>query len=62
MGSRDGEDLWQSGGWRTGVGSGWWSGWSHICGQGNWEEQLERETDHATQGLSTEKENLKTAD
>ena len=34
-------------------GCGWWSGWSLICVQINWEERLGSETDHATQGSST---------
>ena len=46
-GSGGGEDVWQGGGWR--------SGWSHICVQTNWEEQLGNETDHATQGSSVGK-------
>ena len=56
------EDLRQGGSWRTGAGKvglatqqdgDWQTGWSHICGQINWEEQLGRETGHATQGSST---------
>ena len=34
-------------------GSNWWTGWSHICVQINWQEQLGSKTDYATQGSST---------
>ena len=46
-GSRGREDSGQGGGWRTRQ--------SHICMQINHKEQLESETDHATQGSSTGK-------
>ena len=32
--------------------SGWWTGWSHICMQINWEEQLGSQTDCTTQDSS----------
>ena len=38
----------------------WWSGWSHIKGQINQEEQLGSEIDFATQGSSTGQISLKT--
>ena len=36
-------------------GSGWQSGWSHICVRMNWEEPLGSETDCTTQGSSVGK-------
>ena len=51
MGSWGREDQQQGGSWRMGR--------SHICVQINGEEQLESETDHATQGSSVGKESLK---
>ena len=60
MGRRGGESLQQGGGGQTGLGStlrtqqgsGWWSGWSHICVWISREEQLGSEKDHTTQGSS----------
>ena len=52
MGSWGREDSRHGSGWRTGVGGGWWRGWSHICMQINRKEQLGSKTDHATQGSS----------
>ena len=53
MGSRGEDDTWQSG--------SWWTRQSHIHVQINWEEQLESEADHETQGSSARKESLKTS-
>ena len=47
MGRWDKEDTWQ--------GSSWWAGWSCICMQINWEEQLGLENDHETQDSSVGK-------
>ena len=49
---RRGRD-WQRGRKDTWQGGSWWSGWSHICLQINWEEQLGSETTPTTQGPST---------
>ena len=54
-GSQGGEDSWKDGGWRTGWGSSWRSGQSHICVHINQEEQLGTQTDCTTQGSSVVK-------
>ena len=52
MGNQGRDDAWQ--------GSSWWTrhvrqqltGWSYICMEINWEEELGSKTDHVTQGSS----------
>ena len=52
-GHQGGEDSRQGRGWGPRMGGGWQAGWSHICMQINWEEQLGSETDRANKASKT---------